>query len=84
MIKIFNADESTSPVRKGFSFRDAQEVVGGTVEIVNLPSGDVMLVNEDGPAIGLPFNVTAFLMSAKPILGNVVVLTGKDIGKILH
>jgi len=54
--------------------------VGGLVEVVRLPvegEDEVMLVNEEGLLQGLPLNLTASMMSGGPIVGNVVVLTGK-------
>jgi len=80
MIRIYNTDMTEQYAPEGFTFQDAQKVVGGLVEVVRLPvegEDEVMLVNEEGLLQGLPLNLTASMMSGGPIVGNVVVLTGK-------
>ena len=42
--------------KKSFSYNELTACVGGMVEIVPLPSGKVMVVNEEGKLIGLPIN----------------------------
>ena len=51
-------------------------MVGGMVEVVRLPSGDQLLANENGIALTLPYNLEASLLADRPILGDVVLLTG--------
>ena len=36
--------------------KPAQEFVGGNVECITFPNGDVLIVNEEGKLMGLPLN----------------------------
>ncbi len=49
--------------RKNFSYKELQDFVRyeneRMVEIVNLPNGELMVVNEEGKLIGLPVNELA-------------------------
>ena len=47
-------DEKNTPDLKG-----AQEFVGGYVECITFPNGDVLIVNEEGKLRGLPLNPEA-------------------------
>ena len=72
---------STLPVFKKVSSKaptleEAQQFVGGYVELVHLPGGGQLLVNEDGHRLNLPFNKVASQMYGGPIVGNVMWLTG--------
>ncbi len=79
MIRIYNTNMTEQNAPEGFNFKDAQKVVGGLVEVVRLPDEDeVMLVNEEGLLHGLPINITASVMAGGAIVGNVVVLTGRE------
>ena len=55
---------------------DAQDIVGGYVEVVRLPDGDQLLVNEDAISQGLGINRYASII-AHPhrIYGDALVLT---------
>lgn len=44
---------------KKFSLKELQGYVGGLVEFVPLPSGKLMVVNEEGKLDGLPVNENA-------------------------
>lgn len=78
MIRIYNTDMTEQNAPEDFSFKDAQKAVGGPVEVVRLPGDDeMMLVNEEGLLHGLPINITASVIAGGPIVGNVVILTGK-------
>lgn len=64
------------------TLEEAQEFVGrpghrDLVEIVRLPNGDQMLVNEEGLLFNLPVNPAATLVAQRLIVGNALVLTGK-------
>jgi hypothetical protein len=37
--------------------KSAQEFVGGMVECITFPNGDVLIVNEEGKLMNLPLNV---------------------------
>jgi len=38
------------------ALKPAQEFVGGNVECITFPNGDVLIVNEEGKLMGLPLN----------------------------
>ena len=50
-------DESKTP-----SLKEAQDFVGGYVECITFPTGDVLIVNEEGKLMGLPLNPEATLL----------------------
>ena len=50
-------DEKNTP-----SLKEAQDFVGGMVECITFPNGDVLIINEEGKLIGLPFNPEASLL----------------------
>ena len=50
-------DEKNTPTLKS-----AQDFVGGTVECITFPNGDVLIINEEGKLIGLPLNPEATLL----------------------
>ena len=39
--------------------KTAQDFVGGMVEVITFPNGDVLIVNEEGKLMGLPLNPEA-------------------------
>ena len=41
------------------TLESAQEFVGGYVECITFPNGDVLIVNEEGKLMGLPLNPEA-------------------------
>lgn len=62
------------------SLEEAQEIVGGYVEIVPVYYDGfraVMLVNEEGRLMGLLPNKQASEIAEQSIVGNVLLLTGK-------
>ncbi len=70
MIKTFEHKKPT--------LAEAQEVVGGLVEMVRSPTNpDIqILVNEEGLLKGLPFNEEATELCGTGIVGNAVILKG--------
>jgi hypothetical protein len=66
------------------SLEKAQELVGGFVELIELTSGDQLLVNEEGLLKGLPLNEYATYIASHMsnltypygIKGNAVLLQG--------
>ena len=50
-------DEKNTP-----SLKEAQDFVGGYVECITFPNGDVLIINEEGKLIGLPLNPEASLL----------------------
>ena len=47
-------DEKNTPTLK-----EAQDFVGGMVECITWPNGDLLIVNEEGKLMGLPLNPEA-------------------------
>ena len=50
-------DEKNTPDLKG-----AQEFVGGYVECITFPNGDLLIINEEGKLMGLPLNPEATML----------------------
>ena len=50
-------DEKNTPTLK-----EAQDFVGGMVECITWPNGDLLIVNEEGKGMGLPLNPEATLL----------------------
>ena len=70
------------------TLKEAQDFVGGNVECIGWPNGDLLIVNEKGKLMGLPENEEATDLWWKELekqnkstldylAGNVLVLTGK-------
>ena len=55
-IKIID-DENNTP-----SLKEAQDFVGGMVECITWPNGDLLIVNEEGKVNQLPLNPEATLL----------------------
>ena len=55
---------------------EAQEAVGGMVELVTLPTGAQMLCDEEGQLKGKPVNGFASLLACRIIVGDVLILEG--------
>lgn len=60
------------------SLEDLQEAVDGWLEGIPVKSlgRGVLFANEEGLLRGLPFNEQASSLAGRPLVGNVVVLTG--------
>lgn len=71
MLTVF---EDRSP-----TLREAQEIVGGLVEMVMVPDQPdwQVLVNEEGLLEGLPFNREASQLCGMSLVGPAIVLKGK-------
>ena len=54
---LFIEDEKNTPTLK-----EAQDFVGGMVECIRWPNGDLLIVNEEGKILQLPFNPEATLL----------------------
>ncbi len=44
------------------TLKEAQDFVGGMVECVTWPNGDLLIVNEEGKLMGLPLNPEATML----------------------
>lgn len=56
-----------------FSLQELKEIVGGWIEVVWLPNGKIMVVNEEGKRIGLAWNETATLIYAQSRCTDIIV-----------
>ena len=63
MAKFIKTDGTIKEVipkdRKEFSLKELQKFVGGLIQMVSLPSGKEIIVNDEGKLIGLPKNEEA-------------------------
>jgi hypothetical protein len=70
---LLGVDGSMTPIApsKGeeYSLREVQSWVGGYIEIVRLDDEWILVVNEDGLAMGLPFNARASMIVGGTIVG---------------
>ena len=88
---------NVNPVKnkKSFSYEELRIFVEGMVEIVPLPSGKSIIVNEEGKCIGLPKNekATEYWKEEYPIekypdnndeliVGNALVATDEELGDL--
>ena len=73
MLQVFDTLESKPTLKQ------AQEIVGGIVEMVHSPSDpDIqVLVNEEGLLLNLPWNKEATRYAETGIVGNAIVLKCK-------
>jgi hypothetical protein len=86
MIRIIYPGGEECP--DALTFEEMQKLVGGYVECNHTRLGDEIvqaICNEDGIALGLPFNPRAqaifgdkFLMPPQGALGTWIILSGKD------
>ena len=65
-------DEKNTPDLKG-----AQEFVGGMVECVTFPNGDLLIINEEGKLMNLPLNPEATALW-KATFDNDQYITGRN------
>lgn len=88
LIKADGTKREVSPANgKEFSLEEMQGFVGGDIQIVTLPSGDEMVLAEEGKLLGMPVNTEATLM-ARPagiapndlVVGDVLVCTFTEAG----
>jgi hypothetical protein len=77
LIKASGEVTDTQPTKGGkrpkFTLEELQGFVGGYIELVDLGSRDVMVVNEEGRIHGLPINMKASARANRLIVGDVVV-----------
>ena len=65
--------EDKSFSKKNITLKDMQEVVGGNIEFLYLKDNLVMVVNEDGKMIGLPYNPKATLLVQENNINDIIV-----------
>jgi len=59
------------------SLKQAQKMIGGSIELIDLSDGDQMLVDEEFLLKGLDINGMATIVANQRILGNAIILQGK-------
>jgi len=64
--------------KKTIILKEMQKFVGGYIEIIHLPKNKIMVVNEEGLLKKLPLNITAANIAERQIVGNVIVMSEKD------
>jgi hypothetical protein len=58
------------------TLKEAQDLIGGYVEMIEGKEGFQLLMDEDGRDKYLPINLNASAMAGRTIVGNVVALFG--------
>jgi hypothetical protein len=98
MAKLYTVDGIVIDVlpknRKSFSLEEMKMIVGGVVQIVPMPDGDSIVVNDEGKLIGLKINeeATKFWRDQYPIkeypanndeliVGNCLIATNEELGE---
>lgn len=81
-MKIYYADGRIE-VKDPCTFKEAQTIIGGDIEMVKVPTGGIMLVNEDGGWQNLPHNKNASSVVLRYIVGTVIVLSDDEREKVL-
>jgi len=75
--------EARSPLdpEEGYSLAELQAMVGGYVEVVQLPNDDglIMIVNEEGRLKGLPENWAASGIAGRRIVGPALVCRSEHV-----
>ena len=66
-------DEKNTPNLKG-----AQEFVGGYVECITFPNGDLLIINEEGKLMNFPLNPEATTLTLADQDGKGLYLTADD------
>ncbi len=59
------------------SLEDVKKIIGGWVELIKLPDGSQLLVNEEGLIDNLELNLDASVLAKRPIVGDAVHLKDK-------
>jgi hypothetical protein len=65
--------EDKSFSKKNVTLKEMQEVVGGYIEFLYLKNNLVMIVNEEGKMIGLPYNPKATLLVQENNINEIIV-----------
>lgn len=80
IIKSDGTERNVEPRNGGdFSLSEMQRIVGGFIEIVTLKDGQLMVVNEEGMLLEMPYNQKASELYGQPVVGNVLVCNDDQI-----
>jgi hypothetical protein len=66
-------EEVDTPNNRAYTLKEMQTVVGGYVQLVYLPGGRVMMVDEEGLYKNYKYNEKASQMAGQSIVGTVLV-----------
>lgn len=72
LYKTSGEETEVSPEGGTFTLDELQKFVGGYIELVPLPEGMVLVVNEEGLLRSLPKNDTASFLAGRIIVGDAV------------
>lgn len=89
MRKIIKSTGETIEVspksQKGFTLKELQELVQGSIEVIPLGTKSLMVINEDGKILELPYNEKAtqiyrtYYTTNDFIVGDVLICNSKDV-----
>ena len=72
---------------EAFTLEEMQEIVGGYIQHIHLPDGRVLVMNEDGKMLKLPYNFQASMYANEAgvaikdyVVGNVILCSRKEAG----
>lgn len=91
MARVITPDGSlrvVTPARgPSFTLEEMRTLVGGYLEVVRLPNGELMVIDEEGKLKHLLYNPVATALAAPHlfpgdyIVGTAVVMTGEEMGE---
>jgi hypothetical protein len=61
------------------TLKEMQDLVSGYIELVYLPEGKCLIINEEGLLEGLPLNQQATELYGHPIVGDVIYAQSSEI-----
>lgn len=67
----------STPAPHRLKLAQLQALVGGWIEIIQLPEGRQLIVNEEGAIRRLPFNLRASQIAGREIYGSAVCLAAR-------
>jgi len=88
-IRTNNAVANVTPQNSvSFTLEELQRMVGGLIEVVHLETDELMICNEEGKILYLPYNQAATRMARTKghdphdrIMGNVVICSAEEMGE---
>lgn len=79
-ITVKNDVRAQSPENgKDFKLPELQAAVGGLIELVHLPDGRIMVVNDEGVILRMEVNTIASVIARQVICGNVLLIEASEI-----
>ena len=81
LLLLTNGPTSRVQPRNGtdFTLQELQEFVGGYVDIVRLPQDQVLVVNDEGLRLDLPFNFQASIAANNHIVGDALLCKASEV-----